>query len=105
MDGGESTIGVIPVKDNVIIEPLKEGDTFEGSMIIIPDAYKRLYQRGRVVAIGPGREMPDGTRVKPDVQLGECVGYTGEWQGEAFEIDGKLYRGLENEQIAFAFTP
>jgi chaperonin GroES len=50
--------------------------TTEGG-IILPDVVekKNPHQIGRVLAIGPGKLLDDGTRVKPDFKVGDQVVY------------------------------
>lgn len=94
---GRTTIGVTPLHDNVIIETMSIGEKI-GS-IWVPDCARKDVQAGRVVAVGPGR-LCGGERIPAPVEVGDGVLYTGAWQGEEIERDGKRYRVLENQQLA-----
>ncbi len=48
-----------PLDDRVVIEPLSAEETTAGG-IVLPDAAKEKPQRGKVIAIGPGRLLDSG---------------------------------------------
>lgn len=103
---GKTEIGVVPLADGVIIE--RESTPERVGSIIIPEVAQRELKQGRVVAVGPGRLLANGSRVPPPVEIGEHVLYQGDWQGE--DIDwkspaGKAYRVLDSDQVAAAYAP
>lgn len=59
-----------PMRDDVCVEIL---DAPLSDILVIPDAYKELPVRGRVLAVGPGRVNRYGIRVLPDVVAGEVI--------------------------------
>jgi chaperonin GroES len=60
-----------PLGDRVIVEVLDEEDvTYSG--IVLPDTAKEKPQRGKVLAVGPGR---DGKLVPLDVKEGDEVSF------------------------------
>lgn len=60
-----------PLGDKVVVEPLTEQTTVSG--IVIPDTAKDKPNRARVVAVGTGRLMENGTRVPLEVQPEDIV--------------------------------
>jgi chaperonin GroES len=60
-----------PLGDRVVVEPLTETTTVSG--IVIPDTAKDKPQRGKVVSVGSGRLLDNGTRVPPEVKAGDVV--------------------------------
>ena len=63
--------GLKPLGDRVIVEVLDEEETtFSG--IVLPDTAKEKPQRGKVLAVGPGR-YEDGKLVPLDVKKGDEV--------------------------------
>ncbi|MCR4279076.1 MAG: co-chaperone GroES [bacterium] len=66
-------MNVRPLSDRVIIKPLsKEQSTASG--IIIPDTVdKERPEQGKVIAVGPGRRMENGTRAEMDLKVGDTV--------------------------------
>lgn len=51
---------VEPLGDRVLVEVIPEAEVSAGG-VIIPDGARERSQRGRVVAVGPGRLIADGT--------------------------------------------
>jgi chaperonin GroES len=61
-----------PLDDRVLIRPDdSEGVTPGG--IVLPDNAKEKSQRGKVLAIGPGRLLDDGRRAALTVKVGDAV--------------------------------
>src|ERR671936_817801 len=60
-----------PLGDRVIVEVVEEEET-TASGIVLPDTAKEKPQRGRVLAVGPGR-YEDGKLVPLDVNEGDEI--------------------------------
>ena len=64
-----------PLRDQVLLEPLREENKKGG--IILPDTIeKERPEKGRVVAVGPGKMDEKGKRIVPDVKKGDVVLFT-----------------------------
>ena len=63
---------LVPLGDKVIIRRLEAEEKTAGG-IILPDAAREKPQQGRVVSVGDGVRLPDGTRSPPIVQEGDRV--------------------------------
>ena len=63
-----------PLGDRVLIKPL-EAEEKTAAGIVLPDTAKEKPQQGEVVAVGPGRLLDNGERVKMEVKVGERVLY------------------------------
>ncbi len=72
-----------PMEDRVLIEPLEADDRTAGG-IILPDTAKEKPQRGKVVAVGPGKMLKSGKRGEMCLSVGDEVVY-GKYSGT--EID------------------
>ena len=64
-----------PINAKVIVK-LAEPPRMSGGLLYIPDNARGRVNRGTVVAVGPGREYPNGTRVTPGVVPGDFVAWT-----------------------------
>ena len=73
-----------PVNDRVVLAPAKAEEKTKGR-IIMPDTAKEKPQRGKVIAVGPGK---DGN--KPTVKKGDVVLY-GKYAGQELQHEGKDY--------------
>ncbi len=88
---------VRPLHDKVLIQRLDSEETTAGG-IIIPDAAQEKPKEGKVIAIGKGIMLPNGT-VKPlDVKKGDKVLFT-PYGGAEISIDGEEYLILREDEI------
>jgi len=80
---------LVPLDDRVVLQRLEAEDTTQGG-IVLPDAAKEKPQKGKVVAVGPGRVLDDGSRVGLEVAKGDTVLF-GKYAGTEVTIDGEEY--------------
>jgi chaperonin GroES len=81
----------------VVVEVFEEEEKTAGG-IFLPDTAKKKPQEGRVVAVGPGRVLQDGTRAPMSVKVGDRVIFS-KYGGNEVEVDGKEYTILDEDQI------
>jgi chaperonin GroES len=86
-----------PIGDKVVVEVFEEEEKTAGG-IFLPDTAKKKPQEGRVVAVGPGRVLQDGTRAPISVKVGDRVIFS-KYGGNEVEVDGKEYTILDEDQI------
>ena len=63
-----------PIEDHVLIKPLNEESTTK-SGIILPDS-KEKPKKWKVIAVGDGRILDDGSRSIMDVKIWDVVYFT-----------------------------
>jgi len=80
-------MGIRPLHDRVLVEPLGAEEKTAGG-IIIPDSAQEKPQEGKIVSVGSGARGEDGKPVALDVKKGDKVLY-GKWSGTEVKIDGK----------------
>lgn len=87
-----------PLADHIVVEiTTKEEKTASG--IYLPDtASKERPQTGKVIAVGAGRVLDNGTRVAPEVKVGEEVVFA-KYSGTEFKLDGKEYLILSERDL------
>ena len=66
--------------------------------LYIPDTAKEKPQQGEVIAVGPGKVSDDGTRIEPEVKVGDKVLY-GKYSGTEVTIDGEQYLILRESDV------
>ena len=77
-------MAVKPLEDRVLVKPIeKESKTESG--IYLPESAKEKPMQGTVIAVGPGKLLDNGERVKPAVKKGDTVVY-GKYAGTEIEI-------------------
>ena len=87
-----------PLADHSIVEAVvKEEKTSSG--IYLPDtAAKEKPQTGKVIAVGKGKVLENGTRVEPEVKVGEVVVFA-KYSGTEVKVDEKEYLILSERDI------
>ncbi len=63
---------IVPVGANVVVKRLAAQEVTAGG-IVLPDAAREKPRQGRVLSIGDGRLLDNGTRVKHQVHEGDRV--------------------------------
>ncbi|MDR1110072.1 MAG: co-chaperone GroES [Deltaproteobacteria bacterium] len=90
-------MNVRPLSDRILVKRLEEEEKTKGG-IIIPDTAKEKPQQGKVVNVGEGKLLDNGTRVKPGVKAGETVLF-GKYSGTEIKLDGEEYLILREDDI------
>ncbi len=68
---------VRPMDDRILVEAMKEEKTMTSFGLVLPDTgSKEKPQKGRVVAVGPGKLSEDGKRIPMTVKTGDVVLYS-----------------------------
>lgn len=90
-----------PIDDRVVIEAMESEEKTEGG-ILLPDTAKEKPAQGKVKAIGPGKLLDNGERLKPSVKVGDVVIY-GKYSGSDVKVDGKEYKVMRESEILAKF--
>lgn len=89
-----------PLGDRVVIEPKgegKEGKTESG--LYLPETVdKERPEKGKVIAVGPGRLTDDGKRIPMSVKKGDMVLFT-KYGPTEVKVDDKEYLIAREEDI------
>ena len=93
----ELMMGIRPLQDRVIIKRVKEEEKTKGG-IIIPDTAKEKPVEGKVVAVGNGKVLENGTVRKLDVKAGDTILF-GKYSGAEVKIDGEDHLILREDDI------
>ena len=93
----EAQLKVRPLDDRVVVEPLEAEEKTAGG-ILLPDTAKQKPQRGRVLAVGPGKMRDDGNRTTLNVVKGDEVIY-GRYAGSDIEVSGREIKILREGDI------
>ncbi len=87
-----------PLGNRVLVE-LKKKETATASGIVLPEsADKEKKAEGTVVAVGPGKVLDNGSRVLPEVIVGQNI-LVKSWGGDEVKLDGKEYKIFDAEDI------
>jgi chaperonin GroES len=72
-----------PLGDRIIVQRHSAEEKTVGG-ILLPDTAKNKPQRGKVLAVGPGKEIKDGSRRPLQVKVGDEIIFTA-WAGDEFK--------------------
>ena len=86
-----------PLADKVLVQRV-EAETKTTGGIVLPDTAKEKPQRGKVISVGAGKLLDDGSRGKMQIKRGDMVLFTS-YAGTEIKIDGKEYLIMDESDI------
>jgi chaperonin GroES len=86
-----------PLADRVIVQRL-EAESVTAGGIVLPDSAQEKPQRGKVISVGTGRILDDGTLGKMQVKKGNSVLFSS-YAGSEVKLDGKEYLIMNESDI------
>ena len=93
----KSKVKVRLMDDRLLVEAAEAEEVTSGG-IVLPDTAQEKPQRGKVLAVGPGRLLDSGERGEMDVRVGDEVFY-GKYSGMEIEMDGGEYVILKESDV------
>ena len=88
---------VRPLHDRVIVKRVEEEEKTKGG-IIIPDTAKEKPVEGKVIAVGGGKVMDNGTKLPLEVKKGDRVLFA-KYAGTDIKIDGEEHLIMREDDI------
>ena len=88
---------VVPLGDKIVVKRF-ESEARTAGGIVLPDSAKEKPQQARVLSVGDGRLLDDGTRCECQVQEGDRVLFT-TWAGTEIKVDGEELLILKEDDI------
>ncbi|WP_027878231.1 co-chaperone GroES [Meiothermus cerbereus] len=86
-----------PLGDRVVVKRIEEEAKTKGG-IVLPDTAKEKPQKGKVIAVGSGRVLDNGTKLPLEVKEGDTVVFA-KYGGTEIEIDGEEYIILSERDL------
>ena len=86
-----------PLADKVLVQRLEAENKTAGG-IVLPDAAREKPQRGKIVSVGQGKVLDDGTRQKMQVKKGDLVLFTS-YAGTEVKVKDKEYLIMDESNI------
>ena len=90
-------MNIRPLADKVLVERVEAQGTTAGG-IVLPDTAKEKPQKGKIVNVGEGRLLDDGTRREVQVKKGNLVLFTS-YAGTEIKVDGNEYLIMDESDI------
>jgi len=86
-----------PLQDRIVVSRIAEQEKTKGG-IIIPDTAKEKPVEGKVLAVGNGRVLEDGSVRKLDIKVGDHVLFN-KYGGTDVKIDGEDLLILREDDV------
>lgn len=86
-----------PLADKVLIKRLEAEEKTKGG-IVLPDSAKEKPSRGKVVRLGDGKQLDDGSRSAFQVKKGDVVLFSS-YAGTEIKVDGDEYLIMDESDI------
>lgn len=99
---GKGSIRLQPLGDRVVVER-EESETTTAGGIVLPDSAKEKPKRGKIVSIGDGRLLDDGSRAELQVSVGDRVLFSS-YAGEEFKLGERELLLMREEDILAIIT-
>jgi len=91
-------MNIQPLGDRVVVKPLEAENKTKGG-IVLPDTAKEKPQEGKVVAVGKGKVLDNGTLHSLEVKVGDRILY-GKYSGnEITTKDGEELLIMKEEDV------
>lgn len=87
-----------PLQDHIIVEALDEMETHSSGLIIPDTVSKEKPQKGKVLAVGPGKLDDNGKRMPMDVSEGDTVLFS-KYGPTEIKIDGRELLVLNQSDV------
>jgi len=86
-----------PLHDRILVKRLQEMEKTAGGLYI-PDTAKEKPVEGKVIAVGSGKILEDGSVRKPEVKAGDKVLFA-KYSGSEVKIDGEEHLILREDDL------
>jgi chaperonin GroES len=86
-----------PLHDRILVKRIDEEETTKGG-IIIPDSAKEKPQEGKVIAVGNGKVLENGSVQPLDVKKGDRVLFS-KYAGTEANIEGEEHLIIREDDV------
>ena len=93
----ENKNNIRPLQDRIIVTRL-ENEEKTASGLYIPDSAKEKPQQGKVVAVGKGKILEDGSVRPVDVKVGDTIIF-GKYSGQEIKVDGEELLIMKEDDV------
>lgn len=90
-------IKIKPLGEKVLIRRLEAEETTRGG-IVLPDSAKEKPQKGKILAVGDGKLLDDGSRAKFQVKVGDTVLFSS-YGGTEIKVDGEELMLMDESEV------
>jgi chaperonin GroES len=88
---------ITPLQDRIVVKRDLEESTTAGG-IIIAESAKEKPSQGKVISVGKGKKLADGSVQQMDIKAGDRVLFS-QYAGDQVKIDGEELLIIKEEEI------
>lgn len=88
---------IAPLGDKILVRRLEAVGKTKGG-IVLPDTAKEKPKEGKVIALGDGKLLDDGSRAKFQVKKGDRILFTS-FAGTEITVDGEEYLIMSEDDV------
>ncbi|MCI0651786.1 MAG: co-chaperone GroES [Planctomycetes bacterium] len=86
-----------PLSDKIVVQRLKAEEKTKGG-IVLPDTAKEKPKEGRVISIGEGKLLKDGSRAKFQVKKNDHIIFSS-YAGTEIKVDGDDFLIMSEDDV------
>ena len=86
-----------PLNDRILVKALESQERTKGGLVL-PDTAKERPQEGKVIAVGAGKVLEDGTVKTLEVKAGDTVLF-GKYAGTEVKVDDNDFLILREDDV------
>jgi chaperonin GroES len=90
-------VNLKPLGDRVVVEHVEQAEKSAGG-VFLPDTAKEKPQEGRVLAVGTGRTLDNGTKLPMDVKVGDRIIYS-KYSGSEIKLEGTEFLIISEKDV------
>jgi chaperonin GroES len=87
-----------PLHDRVLVKRIEEEEEETRGGIVVPDTAKEKPQEGEVIAVGDGKVLESGEKLKMAVKKGDRVLF-GKYSGTEVKLDDEEYLIMREDDV------
>jgi chaperonin GroES len=88
---------VVPLGEKIVVKRLEADEKTAGG-IVLPDSAREKPEQGRVLSLGDGRLLGNGTRAPHQVKEGDRILFSA-WAGSEVSVNGDELLVMSEEDI------
>ncbi len=88
---------VVPLGDNIVVKRMEAEEVSPGG-IVLPDVARETPRQGRVLSVGDGQLLPNGSRARHLVAEGDRVLF-GSYAGTDVDVDGQQFLIMREAEV------
>jgi chaperonin GroES len=87
-----------PISDKLVVEPMTEDEVTKAGIILPDTVNKERPEKGKVIAVGPGKLLDNGQRAAMEIKVGDIVVFK-KYSPDEIKIEDKEYLVLSENDI------